>query len=145
MVALPPLLYAGALAVGLLLHWLAPRPPLPATTARILGAVLVAGSAVLARWGERTMHRAGTNVDPRQPALQLVADGPFRFSRNPLYIALTGLYLGITLLVNAVWPLLLLLPLLAVVRWGIIGREERYLEAKFGESYRAYRARVRRW
>lgn len=141
----PPLLYLATLAVGLLLHWLVPRHPLPPTAARLLGAALVGASAVLGRWGERTMHRAGTNVDPRQPALELVEDGPFRFSRNPLYLALTGLYLGITLLVNAVWPLLLLLPLLAVVRWGIVGREERYLEAKFGEPYRAYRARVRRW
>jgi protein-S-isoprenylcysteine O-methyltransferase Ste14 len=144
-VAFPPLLYTAALGIGLLLHWLAPRHPLPATAARLLGAVFVVGSAGLARWGERTMRRAGTNVDPRQPALELVVEGPFRYSRNPLYLALTGLYLGITLLVNAVWPLVLLVPLLAILRWGVIGREERYLEAKFGEPYRAYRARVGRW
>jgi len=84
-------------------------------------------------------------VDPRQPALALVVDGSFRFSRNPLYLGLTGFYLAITLLVNAVLPVLLLVPLLAVVHWGIIKREERYLEGKFGEPYRAYRSRVRRW
>ncbi len=91
------------------------------------------------------MRRAGTNVRPDQPTLALVFDGPFRFTRNPLYLAATGLYLGIALLVDALWPLLLLVPVLAVLRWGVVAREERYLEAKFGEPYRAYKARVRRW
>ena len=91
------------------------------------------------------MKRAGTNIRPDQPTLAIVSDGPFRFTRNPLYLALTGLYAGIALLVNALWPLLLLAPVLAVLRWGVIAREERYLEAKFGEAYRAYRSRVRRW
>ena len=91
------------------------------------------------------MKRAGTNIRPDQPTLALVFDGPFRFTRNPLYMALTGLYLGITLLVNALWPLLFLIPVLGVLRWGVVAREERYLEAKFGEPYRTYKARVRRW
>ena len=144
-VAFPPLLYAATLGAGLILQWLIPRHPLPPFPARLLGGLFLIGSAALARWGERTMRRAGTNVDPRQPTLALVVNGPFRFSRNPLYLSLTGLYLGIALLVNAVWPLILLVPLLAVVHWGIIKREEGYLEAKFGEPYRAYRAQVRRW
>jgi len=144
-VAFPPLLYAATLTLGLILHWLIPRHPLPPVPARLLGGLLFIGSAALARWGERTMRRAGTNVDPRQPTLALVVDGPFQFSRNPLYLGLTGFYLAVTLLVNAVWPLLLLVPLLGMVHWGIIKREERYLEGKFGEPYRTYRARVRRW
>jgi protein-S-isoprenylcysteine O-methyltransferase Ste14 len=86
------------------------------------------------------MRRAGTNIRPDQPTLALVTDGAFRFSRNPLYLAATGLYVGVALLVDALWPLVLLIPMLAVV-----AREERYLEAKFGDAYRAYKARVRRW
>jgi protein-S-isoprenylcysteine O-methyltransferase Ste14 len=144
-VAFPPLLYGGTLGAGLLLHWVVPSHPLPALTARVLGGLLVVGSGVIAKWGETTMRRAGTNVDPRQPSLALVVAGPFRFSRNPLYLSLTGLYLGIALLFNALWPLLLAVPLLLVVHWGIIKREERYLEARFGEPYRAYCRRVRRW
>ncbi len=144
-VVFSPLLYAATLGAGLVLQWLIPRHPLPPVPARLFGGLLLIGSAALARWGERTMRRAGTNVDPRQPAVALVVEGPFRFSRNPLYLSLTGLYLGMALLVNAIWPLILLVPLLAVVHWGIIKREERYLEAKFGEPYHAYRARVRRW
>jgi protein-S-isoprenylcysteine O-methyltransferase Ste14 len=100
---------------------------------------------VLAKWGENTLRRAGTNVDPRQPSLVLVTEGPFRFTRNPLYLALVGLYLGITLLLNAFWPWLFLLLLLVITHYGIVRREERYLEAKFGEAYRAYRDRVRRY
>jgi len=91
------------------------------------------------------MKRAGTNIRPDQPTLAVVSDGPFRFTRNPLYLALTGLYVGITLLADALWPLLLLVPVLVVLQWGVVAREERYLEAKFGEPYRAYKARVRRW
>jgi protein-S-isoprenylcysteine O-methyltransferase Ste14 len=102
-------------------------------------------SAVLAKWGETVMRRAGTNIKPSQPTTAIVQTGPFRFSRNPLYISLTLFYLGVCLMFNALWPLLLLPPLLVVVQRGIIYREERYLEAKFGEEYRDYRRRVRRW
>jgi protein-S-isoprenylcysteine O-methyltransferase Ste14 len=102
-------------------------------------------SGLLARSAEAAMKRAGTNIRPDQPTLAVVSDGPFRFTRNPLYLSLTGLYLGITLLADALWPLLLLVPVLVVLQWGVVAREERYLEAKFGEPYRAYKARVRRW
>jgi protein-S-isoprenylcysteine O-methyltransferase Ste14 len=91
------------------------------------------------------MSRAGTNIDPRQPAVVLVTNGPFRFSRNPLYVALTGLYVGVALLIDGLWTLLLLVPLLVVTQQGIVRREERYLERKFGEEYRTYKIRVRRW
>jgi len=144
-IAFPPLLFGGTLAIGLILHFLAPVRPFPAVPARIVGALLLVGSAALAKWGESTMRRAGTNVRPDQPATAIVVDGPFRFTRNPLYVATTGLYLGISLLVDAVWPLVLLVPLLVIVEWGVVRREERYLEAKFGEAYRSYRMRVRRW
>ena len=144
-IAFPPLIFGGTLAVGLIAHFLVPIRPFPAMTSRVLGAVLLVGSAVLAKWGESTMHRAGTNVRPDRPATAIVVDGPFRYTRNPLYLATTGLYVAISLLVDALWPLVLLVPLLAIVEWGVIRREERYLEAKFGDTYRAYRSRVRRW
>ncbi len=141
----PPLLFGAALALGLLLHWLYPVHPLPVLAARLLGGLLLVLSGLMAYSAESVMKRAGTNIRPDRPTLAIVSDGPFRFSRNPLYLALTGLYAGITLLVNALWPLVLLIPVLAVLRWGIIAREERYLEAKFGDTYRTYKARVRRW
>jgi protein-S-isoprenylcysteine O-methyltransferase Ste14 len=141
----PPLLFGGALALGLLLQWIWPAHPLPSLPARLVGVVLLAASGLLARSAEAAMKRAGTNIRPDQPTLAVVSDGPFRFTRNPLYLALTGLYVGITLLADSLWPLLLLVPVLVVLQWGVVAREERYLEAKFGEPYRAYKARVRRW
>jgi len=141
----PPFLFGGALALGLLLHWLHPVPVLPVLPARLVGAVLVIGSGLLARAAKAAMKRAGTNVRPDQPTLAIVVDGPFRFSRNPLYLATIGLYTGVALLVNALWPLALLLPMIALLQWGVILREERYLEERFGAPYREYKARVRRW
>jgi protein-S-isoprenylcysteine O-methyltransferase Ste14 len=96
-------------------------------------------------WGERTLKRGGTNVNPKQPTLAIVSDGPYRFTRNPLYLALVGLYLGISLAVGTAWPLVFLIPVLLVTHYGIIKREERYLAGKFGEPYVAYMKRVRRW
>jgi protein-S-isoprenylcysteine O-methyltransferase Ste14 len=133
------------LALGLVLHWLRPLAALPPLPARLLGGGLLIASVILARRAESVMRQAGTNVRPDQPALTLVASGPFRFSRNPLYLASSGLYLGVSLLVDSLWPIVLLVPTLIILRWGVIGREERYLEAKFGDEYRAYMARVRRW
>jgi protein-S-isoprenylcysteine O-methyltransferase Ste14 len=147
-VVLPPLLFGGALAAGLVLHWLAPLPLSDQSggmAARVAGVLLVIVATLLGRWGEVTMRRAGTNVRPDRPTLALVTGGPFRYSRNPLYVALTMLYVGVALLFGALWPLVLLVPVLGVLRWGIVAREERYLAAKFGDAYRAYVARVRRW
>lgn len=141
----PPALFGGTLLLGLLLHWLVPMQLLPRLPARLLGVALLVASIALARRAEGTMKRAGTNVRPDQPSLHLVTDGLFRYSRNPLYLSTLGLYGGVTLLVDALWPVVLLIPLVAVLRWGVIAREERYLEHKFGDEYRAYKARVRRW
>jgi protein-S-isoprenylcysteine O-methyltransferase Ste14 len=144
-IAFPPLLYGGAMAVGLILHALVPIGRFPALPARLAGAVVLVSGGMLAKRAKDSMRRAGTNIRPDQPTTTVVTDGPFRFSRNPLYVATTGLYVGVSLLVDAVWPLVLLVPLLIVVQWGVIRREERYLEAKFGAVYLAYKARVRRW
>ena len=141
----PPLVVVGTLLLGLAAHWLWPRHPFPAGGARIAGIVLVILGAALMTWGARTMRSAGTNIDPREPALAIVTGGPFRWSRNPLYVALVFVYTGTALVVDALWPLVLLPILIAVLEWGVIRREERYLARKFGAPYEAYRARVRRW
>jgi protein-S-isoprenylcysteine O-methyltransferase Ste14 len=141
----PPVLYGGAFAVGLILHWLAPITRLPHLPARLIGVLCLFVGAGVAHSGEKVMHRAGTNVRPDRPATALVTEGPFRYTRNPLYVGLTLMYAGLALLIPALWPLLLLVPVLLVMRWGVIAREERYLERKFGDPYRAYLGRVRRW
>jgi protein-S-isoprenylcysteine O-methyltransferase Ste14 len=141
----PPLLYIGTLLLGLVLNYFWPMPLTSGKALRIAGAGLVVASGMVASWGARTMRRAGTNVLPAKPTLTIVTDGPFRFSRNPLYLANAIVFVGLALIFNAVWPLFLLVPMLCVVHRGIIRREERYLETKFGETYLAYKARVRRW
>ena len=144
-IVLPPFLYLGVFLVALIANWFVPLPMLTTLVALTLGLCLSGVAIVIARWGRRTMTAAGTNVRPTRPATTIVTSGPFRFSRNPLYVALTLLYLGLTTAVNTWWGLILLAPLLLVMHVGVVLREERYLDNKFGESYRAYRSKVRRY
>ena len=91
------------------------------------------------------MHAAGTNVNPGRPTTAIVTSGPFRFSRNPLYLSLTLLYFGLILAFNTWRGIILLVPLLIIMHFGVVLREERYLEQKFGDEYRDYKARVARY
>jgi protein-S-isoprenylcysteine O-methyltransferase Ste14 len=144
-VALPPLLYGAAFVVVLVFRWFWPMPILAQAVALWSGLGLVALGVGTAAWGRRTMQAAGTNINPTLPATAIVTSGPFRFSRNPLYLALTLLYLGLTLSFNTWWGIVVLVPLIIIMHRGVVLREERYLERKFGESYRQYRSRVRRY
>jgi protein-S-isoprenylcysteine O-methyltransferase Ste14 len=144
-IAMPPLLFLGFLAAGILLHLVWRIPVADSIATRLGGVVLLLTGISLVAWGRRTMLRAGTNIRPTQPATALVVTGPFRYSRNPLYIALLLLYAGIALAVGTLWPFVLLAILLPLLHWGIVRREERYLERKFGEAYARYRAVTRRW
>jgi protein-S-isoprenylcysteine O-methyltransferase Ste14 len=91
------------------------------------------------------MHGVGTNISPLKPAISLVTSGPYPFTRNPLYVAIALLYLGFTMLHNCWWGVVLLAPVLMVLHRGVVRREERYLQLKFGEQYTEYRSRVRRY
>jgi len=144
-IAPPPLIYAGALATGLLANRLYPIAFLPRGLSRVLGWPLIVGGPVVGSLGLREMKRADTNVDPREPTTAIVTGGPYRFTRNPLYLSMTLIYAGITALANALPAALLLPVVLHIMRRGVIEREERYLERKFGDEYLDYKARVRRW
>lgn len=144
-IAPPPLIYLAGLVAGLVASALVPRPILPEGLRYAVGIPLIAAAVALVVWGVRTMRRAGTPVRPTDPTTALVTTGPFRFSRNPLYTSLTLCYAGIALAAESLWAILLLLPVLVVIRRGVIDREERYLEGKFGADYSQYKARVRRW
>ena len=144
-IVLPPFLYLGVFLAALVANWFLPLPLATTFVAVTIGLCLSVVAIVVARWGRRTMTAAGTNVRPTRPATTIVTSGPFRFSRNPLYVALTLLYLGLTTAVNTWWGLILLAPLLLVMHVGVVLREERYLDHKFGESYRVYRSKVRRY
>lgn len=145
-VVLPPVLVGGMLLVGVLIHYaLWTVTLMPTVLARVLGVVVFISAGVLAHFAQLAMKRVGTNILPTQPTLALATDGPYRFSRNPLYLAAIGVYLGVTLWVNGLAPLLLMLPMTTLLHWGIVLREERYLESKFGNAYQSYRMGVRRW
>ena len=144
-VAPPPLIYAGALALGLLANRLHPITFLPRGLARGLGLPLIAGGLAIGLLGFREMRRAETNVDPYKPTTAIVSGGPYSFTRNPLYVGMALVYVGVAARANALPAALMLPAALAVMTRGVIEREERYLERKFGDEYLAYKARVRRW
>lgn len=143
-IAPPPLIYAGGLLAGWALQRLRPWPLLPSSWARPIGlTLLVAGLVGLA--GLLAFLRVHTSPNPYRPAAHLVMSGPYRFTRNPMYLGFTLWYLGASAWMNSLWPLLLLPVVLIVMQRGVIAREEAYLERRFGGEYAAYRARVRRW
>ena len=145
----PPILFLGALALGLLLEAILPLTltsgPVAAWTLGAIGLLLVAIGAVLLTASMRAFRRAGTNVPTWLPTTAVVMNGPYRWSRNPIYVALTLIYAGIALVIGSPWLLLLMPAIVAILHWGVVAREERYLEAKFGQSYLGYKASVRRW
>ena len=144
-VAPPPLIYLGPLLLGLLLKRKLPVPFLPRRAARSLGWLLLVGGISLMGWFVITMRRADTPMDPREPVSNLATDGPFRYTRNPAYLSMAMIYTGISSLANALSSIVLLPAVLLVIQRGVIEREERYLERKFGEEYLHYKAQVRRW
>lgn len=141
----PPLLLGVVVCAVLLLGWLWPLPISPKPIVFWVGVALLLLGAALNVWGALSMRGAGTNISPLLPATALVTSGPFRFSRNPLYLAGSILLLGLALALNNLWGMLALIPLSVVMHYGVILREERYLEEKFGERYRRYRLTVRRY
>jgi protein-S-isoprenylcysteine O-methyltransferase Ste14 len=143
--AFPPLLYAGAFALGVLPRAIWAEPVLPPVVTGAVGPAVSLCGAALAVWGNRALRRAGTTSDPSRPTTALVVTGPYAFSRNPLYLARTLHYVGLALMTSMMWTLVTLGPLLALVHYGVIRREERYLDAKFGSAFRRYRTTVRRW
>jgi protein-S-isoprenylcysteine O-methyltransferase Ste14 len=144
-VAPPPLIYLGALLFGLLLNGRFPIVFLPHRIARGLGWLLLGGGVVLLGWFEWAMRQAGTPTSPYKPVSHIATEGPFRYTRNPGYLSMATIYTGIATRANALWAILVLPVALLMIQRGVIEREERYLEGKFGEEYLSYKARVRRW
>ena len=142
----PPIAWAVAALAGLALNWLMPLPFIPAAVpAGGLGAMVFALALALVAWAIVTMTRAGSNVPTSRPTTTIVDGGPYRFTRNPIYLGMALGLIGLAIAFNSVWLLLALVPFALVIRYGVVAREEAYLERKFGDVYRGYRARVRRW
>ncbi len=143
-IAPPPLIYAAGGLLGIGLQALFPLDALP-DAARVAGIALIALSLIPGPWALALMLRAGVNPEPHQPTAALVTHGPFRYTRNPIYLTFTLFFAGFALLTRNLWLLPLLLAVLVVMHYGVITREERYLARRFGDAYHAYCARVRRW
>jgi protein-S-isoprenylcysteine O-methyltransferase Ste14 len=144
-VAPPPLIFLAGLALGFGLEALLPGSSVPAAVQWIAGPLLVLAGLVLLAGFERAFKRRGTAVEPWKPTTAIVTSGPYRFTRNPGYLGMALVYVGIALLASAFWVLLPLPVVLAVIDTGVIRREETYLERKFGSEYVDYRRTVRRW
>ena len=142
----PPLAWGLAVIGGLALNWLLPLPFLPDDWPNgFLGALVFVLALALAIWAMDTMTRAGTNVPTNRPTTTIVESGPYRFTRNPIYIGMFGGLIGLGIAFDNLWLPLMLVPFALVIRYGVVAREEAYLERRFGEPYRGYRRRVRRW
>jgi protein-S-isoprenylcysteine O-methyltransferase Ste14 len=144
-VTLPPVLYGLFFAAGLGLERLAPTDLLPPAVGAVAGPILIAGGILIAVLAFRQFRNAETTVHVHRPSTALITGGPFARSRNPLYLALTLWYAGAAAWLNGAWMLVLLPAAMAALHYGVIVREERYLERKFGDDYRRYCRRVRRW
>ncbi|MBO4228123.1 isoprenylcysteine carboxylmethyltransferase family protein [Bradyrhizobium neotropicale] len=142
----PPIAWVLAVLAGLALNWLMPLPFVPAVVAAgWLGALVFAVAVALVASAITTMTRAGSNVPTNLPSTTVVETGPYRFTRNPIYLGMVLGLIGLAIAFNDLWLLMTLVPFALVIRYGVITREEAYLERKFGNVYRRYRARVRRW
>jgi len=141
----PPLVYLISLAAGAVIQIVTPLPFLPRTLAVPLGAPLVVLAIALFAYSVAKFREAGTPVPARKPTTVIVRTGPYRFSRNPIYLAFSLLQLGIAIWANSLWLLATLVGAVALIRWVVIPREEAYLERRFGAQYSDYKASVRRW
>lgn len=148
-IAPPPLIALAAVVLGLILDWLLPAYVLtvllPFTVRIVVGVLPMAAGAALALAGERCFVRAGTEVKPWKPSTALVTDGVYRRIRNPMYVGMIVFLVGFAIALASDWTLVMTVACALTIHFGVVRREERYLEAKFGEPYRAYRARVPRY
>ena len=142
----PPLAWALAVIAAFALDWLMPLPFVPAAVpAGWLGGAACVAALALFAWAIATIMRAGSNVPTNRPTISIVDTGPYRFTRNPIYLGMMLALVGLAIAFDSAWLLVTLVPFALVIRYGVVAREEAYLERRFGEVYRRYRAHVRRW
>src|SRR5262249_36280770 len=139
----PPLAWGLAVIAGLALDWLVPLPFLPAgLAAGWLGAMGFFLALALLAWAIVTIIRAGSNVPTNLPTTPIVESGPYRFTRHPLHLGMFLGLIGLAIAFDNLWLLMMLVPFALVIRYGVVAREEAYLERKFGDVYRDYRSRL---
>ena len=142
----PTLAWGLAVVAGLAFNWLVPVPFLPPDLpAGWLGATVFVLAVALLAWAIVTITTAGSNVPTNRPTTTIVESGPYRFTRNPIYLSMFLGLIGLAIAFDNLWALIMLVPFALIIRYGVVAREEAYLARKFGDLYRGYQSRVRRW
>jgi protein-S-isoprenylcysteine O-methyltransferase Ste14 len=141
----PPFVYLGSIALGLVLHLIWPARLVPPSVSTPVGVIVTLLAVALFVAAVRTFRTAGTPIPGNQPTTTIVRTGPYRLSRNPIYLAFSLLQLGLSFWVNSLALLISLAPSVALMSLVVIPREEHYLEARFPSEYLPYKASVRRW
>jgi protein-S-isoprenylcysteine O-methyltransferase Ste14 len=141
----PPFVYLFAIVAAVALDFMQPLRFLPNELGALIGIPIVVAALVLSLLSARRFKAAGTPVPGNRPTTAIVRSGPYRWSRNPIYLAFSVLQLGIACWLNSLWVLGTLAAVFGLMTWVVIPREERYLECKFGPEYLEYKANVRRW
>jgi protein-S-isoprenylcysteine O-methyltransferase Ste14 len=142
----PPIALMLAFVGGLGIDWLYPLRFVPGDiSGDWAGAAVFAAGLALALWAIATFRDAGTRVETYKATSTIVESGPYRFTRNPIYVGMFVGLIGLAIGFNSLWILAALVPFFLVIRFGVVAREEAYLERKFGGAYLAYKTRVRRW
>jgi protein-S-isoprenylcysteine O-methyltransferase Ste14 len=142
----PPVAWILALVAGVAAGWLHPLRFVPASVPGAwVGGAIFALAFALAIWAIVTIRKAGTQVETYKPTTAIVANGPYRFTRNPIYLGMVLGLIGLAIAFDSLWILATLVLFYLVIRYGVVAREEAYLERKFGDVYLGYKSRVRRW
>lgn len=147
-IAPPPLIFLIGLIAGGTVQWFYPfyiLPPEYLNVSRIIGASLIVLGLGIVLIAKVKMERAKTNIEPWKPTTAIITDGIYSYSRNPVYIAMVVIFFGVKLIFNSVWFTPFLVLVLLAMQYGVVLREERYLEKKFGDEYLNYKKKVRRW
>ena len=142
---IPPLVYLAGLVIGFLIHIWMPLDVLPQRIGWLIGAVLITCGVLLAASAVLTFRGAWTTIRPDRAASALVVTGPYKISRNPMYLGLAFIYSGIAIAGQSIWALILLPIILAIIQFRAIAPEEAFLKRRFGVHYVSYMATVRRW
>lgn len=141
----PPLIYLASIVLGLVIHLVWPAQPVSQALSAPLGSIVILGAVALFVSAVRTFRAAGTPIPGNRPTTTIVCRGPYRFTRNPIYLAFSLLQFGLSLWVNSLGLVISLIPAVCLMSFVVIPREERYLEGRFPAEYRAYKGSVRRW
>lgn len=143
--SIPPVYLLAALLLMGALHLFFPLQEFTSAALRYAGVAVIALSAALGTWSVMLFHRANTGIVPFTPATFLVARGPYRFTRNPMYLAMAGILLGAALFLGSLAPFLVVPLFVWLIQARFILAEEAMLEEAFGSAYLGYKAKVRRW